>query len=176
MKRATVFVCLVGFPVGVLAAGLLGLKDHFDSFQSANAVRLYQPVAEQAAALERFFDHVIPRTQHDVEQVLGRPHSTSPDSSYAMPLCQSRWLSFGRGLPHAAFYPIGDVGGVQIWYGEDSTIATTVVYLKPDSLFMAYNRKTQNDLGVRLIWDRERLIVLERALERIFGKPAPPNP
>ena len=182
MKRATVFVCLVGFPVGMLGAGLLSLTDHFDSYQSVRVAQMYPEVVEQAQALDLFLDRLVPRTLTEVELVLGRPTGSTPDSTYAMPLCQPRWVGFGglgqrQSWVHGEFYPIDGIGGLQVWYHRDSTkVATSVVFLKVDSLFMPYNRQTQNDLGTRLSWDQVHLDDLEQALGRMFGKPVPPNP
>jgi len=139
-------------------------------------------VAAQAHALEDFLEGIVPETLAEVERVLGSPRSAQPDSTFAMPLCQSRWVSFsGLGAPqrsrlHAEFYAVGGVGGVQVWYAHDSTtVATSLAYLKVDSLFMPYNRRTQNEIGIRLAWDRDHLAVLQQALQRMFGGPAQPD-
>ena len=70
MRRMFVFVmvCVAAFPAGVLGgARLLGLVDHFDSFQSVRVAQMYPEVAAQAQALDRFLETVLPRTLGDVE-------------------------------------------------------------------------------------------------------------
>jgi len=172
-------VSVTAIPMVALGGGILILKDPLDSYQSVRVAQMDTRVAGQGKALARFLVSFLPRTLPDVERVLGRPTGSSPDSTYAMPLCQTRLvglgglgkLQTGRNRVHAEFYPVDDVGGLQVWYEDDSTtVATSVAYLKVDSLFVPHNRQTQNELGSRLSWDRDRLALLEQALRRELGK------
>lgn len=181
LRLALTIVCMMTLPAASLGAIIRVLHDHFDSQQCVRVAQMYPEVDEQKRALEAFLKHVVPHTLAEVEQILGQPVGSQPDSSYAMPLCQSRLVGFG-GLGskplriHREFYPIQDIGGLQVWYHKDGTqVATCVVYLKTDSLFMPYNRQTQNKLGTRLSWDENRLAIFERTICQIFGKPDPPN-
>ena len=182
MRRAFVGVmlCVTAFPAEVLGgARIRVLRDNYDSFQSVRVAQMYPEVAEQAQTLDRFLETIMPRTLAEVEQGLGQPAGSSPDSTYAMPLCQSRQVAFGgfgRPTIRPEFYPIDLMSGLQVWYFPDSTtVSTMVVYLKVDSLFTPYNRQTQNDFGTRFSWDRDRLTVVEQTLRRRFGERVPPN-
>jgi hypothetical protein len=151
MRRVFVFMmlCVTAFPAGTLAgARLLGLHDHFDSFQSVRVAQMYPKVAEQAQALHHLLETFLPRTLAGVEQALGQPVASWPDSTYAMPLCQTRMVGFG-GFGHPTirpeFYLVDPIGGLQVWYFPDSTtVSTTVVYLRVDSLF--------TPLSSHLVW------------------------
>ena len=137
---------------------------------------MYPEVAEQTQGLKRFLETVLPHTLGDVERTLGRPVACLPDSTYAMPLCQTRMVGFGGfGFPkiRTEFYSVDTAGGLQVWYRDSTTVAVTAVYLRVDSSFTPFNRQTQNNFGTRFSWDRDHLAVLEQALQRRFGRLPP---
>src|SRR5262245_35454666 len=112
MRRVSVsiLICVTAFPAGVLGGAIiLGLPDHFDSFPSVRVAQRYPEVSEQAQVLKRVLETVLPHTLGDVERTLGRPVACWPDSTYAMPLCQTRMVGFGGlGCPkiRAKFYSV----------------------------------------------------------------------
>jgi len=72
---------------------------------------------------------------------------------------------------HTELYAVDSIGALQVWYLSDSTtVGNSVVYLKADSLFLPYNRDTQNQLSARLSWDHERLEELQRTMQSKFRK------
>jgi len=176
MRRALLIASVAVLPASALAGGLTVLGDHRDSFQSVRVAQMTPDVAAQGKVLEEFLTSTVPRHLPDVEKGLGSPSCHWPDSTFVMPLVQSRLVLMpGLYVPpnrsHAEFYAVDSVGGLQVWYLSDSTtVSQSKVYLKADSRFLPCTRETQNQLGTRLLWDQEHLADLERALRKRFGK------
>jgi len=90
VKRVLLVVIVAALPASSHGGGLTVLDDHHDSFQSVRAAQMTPGVAAQMEALEGFLDGIVPRHLFEVEKVLGRPRCHWADSTYVMPLAQSR--------------------------------------------------------------------------------------
>jgi hypothetical protein len=152
------------------------LGDRRDSFQSVRVAQMNPEVERQVKALQAFLDSIVPGSLVEVEKGLGRSSGRDPDSTYVMPLAQTRFVGMGgihqgRSRAHSEFYGVDSVGGLLVWYLHDSTtVAVKVAYLKMDPHFIPLARETQNQLGTRLAWDRDHLVALERTLRSTFKR------
>jgi hypothetical protein len=108
--------------------------------------------------------------QAGIEKLLGKPR-TKPASTYALPLAQPRRLLMsGIGLldknskRHDEFYPVADIGAIEVWYGlSGKSVEAIVIYLKVDK---AFAKLTDKNLKERLAWDKERFDKMLKILEK----------
>jgi hypothetical protein len=153
-----------------LAQQYVALSDEFDDKAIARQASERSDVRYAGRELDDFSHRIAAKQQQHIERLLGKP-SGMQAKTYAMPVAQQRVLMISgirmadktMNKNHTDFYPVGDIGGVAVWYGIDGkSPEAVVVYLKVDKSFPKLSEK---NLKERLVWDADRLTKLFKAVE-----------
>jgi hypothetical protein len=121
----------------------LMIHDPIDDGGLVTAVSGQKPVKEFAAEIEAFERAMTANDIEKIEKLLGKP-AEKLAKDYAMPVAQSRGfmisgIRYGdekMNKDHAAFYPVSDFAGIEVWYGIDGkTPQLALLYFKVDGTF-----------------------------------------
>jgi hypothetical protein len=108
-----------------------------------DAVSGQKPVKKFSEEINAFQKTLWPLKEAEIEKLLGKPVPRD-EKAYAMPVAQARALHMSgiryadkkRNKNHTAFYPVEDIGGIEVWYGIDGeTPQVALLYFKVDKGF-----------------------------------------
>jgi hypothetical protein len=122
---------------------IMMIHDDVDDYALIRAVSGQKPVKDFCAEIDSLDRLVCANNREKIEKALGKP-AERPGKGYAMPVAQHRMFALSGiryadeklNRDHQEYYPIGDSGGIEVWYGingESPQIA--LLYFKMDESF-----------------------------------------
>ena len=165
------------------------LQDDFDDRQLVSSFAKDSVAQRERVYLDSLKDQLGMLRKTQVESILGEGVGKLPERTFAMPVCQPRFVGM-TGLHktgeihHAEFYIVEDVGAFEVHYGwGNGPPAILVTYLMVDKDFIRLTSETMASaylkagedpaqrmnaiLQARIQWDNTRLQVLHERVDSL---------
>jgi hypothetical protein len=148
----------------------MSLSDEFDDSALIRSISQTEETKTARGEFNRFRETFAKKQQLEIEKQLGKPRA-KPPMIYALPVAEPRQLvTSGINLlskdskRHTEFYPVDDIGAIEVWYGFDGkSVEAIVIYLKVDN---AFPKLTEKNLTERLAWDKDRFNQMLKVIEK----------
>jgi hypothetical protein len=180
MNRAFLFLAVAAlsfaFTLKAAASIIISFDDPFDKREIVIDAMDDPRVKTFNDDLTAFKKKLLPLKLRDFEALFGKPVA-KPVKEYAFPTAERRALGLSglryvdekMNKDHTDFHVLGDLAGLEIWYGLDGeTPAAIVVFFKVDKQFIPLDHPDR--FVQRLGWDRDKYQKLVRYVEQRRAK------